>query len=168
MTQMADELSSEEMLEERLSQLHQEEDQKRMLFDRTIGGENVPRPSVQFIEDCVGPLKSDAELHVEAQRDVERMRQQMLDEAMQLAVVEQSMREHATRLDEMQSLEGAIDRVEDSPTLRDAFGNADHNERDDLYERLADREHAQKQNTQELGAEEQHSQGPAEDHGPEE
>ena len=168
MTQMSDERSSEAMLEERLLELQEEEDHKRMLYDRTIGGENAPRPSIQFIQDCVGPLKSDEELHAEAQRDVERMRQQMIDEAMQREIVEQSMREHAARMAEMQSLEGAIDRVENSPTLRDAFEKADQNERDDLYERLADHEHAQRQNAQELGAEEQQNQGNVEDHGPEE
>lgn len=166
--QISDERPSEEMLEERLSQLQEEEDYKQMLYDRTIGGENAPRPSIQFIQDCVGPPKSDDELHAEAQRDVERMRQQMIDEAMQREIVEQSMREHAARIAEMQSLEGAIDRVEESSTLRDAFENADQNERDDLYERLADHEHAQRQNTQELGAEEQQSEGPSEDDGPEE
>lgn len=168
MKQMSDERSSEEMLEERLLQLQEEENHKRMLHDRTIGGENVPRPSIQFIQDCVGTLKSDAELRAEAQRDVERMGQQMIDEAMQRKMVEQSMREHAARVAEMQSLKGAIDRVEDSPILRDAFEKVDQNERDDLYERLADHEHAQRQNIRELSAEEQQNQENVEDHGPEE
>ncbi len=168
MTQMADELSAEEMLEERLSQLQEEEAHKRMLYDRTVGGENVPRPSRQFIQDCVGPLKSDEELHAKAQVDIERMRQQMIDEAMQRAMVEQSMREHAARVEAIQSLESAIDRVEDSPSLQDAFAKAGQDERDDLYERLADHEHLQKQNTQDLSAEQHQSEGPSEEYGPEE
>lgn len=165
---MSDEQSSEKMLEKRLSQLQEEENHKRMLYNRTIGGENVPRPSIQFIQDCVGSLKSEAELRAEAQRDVERMRQQMIDEAMQRKMVEQSMREHAARVAKMQSLKGAIDRVEDSPTLRGAFEKVDQNERDCLYGRLTDHEHAQRQNMQELGAEKQQNQRNVEDYGPEE
>lgn len=47
-------------------QLASAEAEKRMLYDRTIGGPIAPRPSERFIRENVGKLKSQAQIDKEA------------------------------------------------------------------------------------------------------
>jgi hypothetical protein len=47
-------------------QLASAEAEKRVLYDRTIGGPIAPRPSEQFIREIIGKLKSQAQIDKEA------------------------------------------------------------------------------------------------------
>lgn len=54
------------LIEKGRRQLASAEAEKRMLYDRTIGGPIAPRPSERFIRENVGKLKSQAQIDKEA------------------------------------------------------------------------------------------------------
>jgi hypothetical protein len=89
----------ERRVQVKLLHLHAEEDEKRRLHDRAIGGENVPRPSREFIERCVGPLRSDDELQKLARDLVERDQRQAWAEARRKEEVQRSLRERSRQIE---------------------------------------------------------------------
>lgn len=91
---MSDKPYREQRIADHLAMLREEEREKAMLYDRTIGGELVPRPSKEFIENCIGPMKSDEALDREARAAVDREDRQRWIENERREAVEQSMREH--------------------------------------------------------------------------
>ncbi len=90
---MNDEVDRQQRLADHLIRLRAQEAEKRMLHDRTIGGEMVPRPSPEFIEECTGPLKSDVQLQQEAQQAVEREQRQTAIDQQNRQAVEQSLQD---------------------------------------------------------------------------
>lgn len=73
-------------IEDEVQRLREEEEYKRFLYDKTIGGSNVPRPTDEYIEKCVGPLKSEQDIMREAEEIVRKQ-----DEAEQLALKRQDV-----------------------------------------------------------------------------
>lgn len=59
-------------LEAASHQVREEEAHKRMLYDKTIGGPMVPRPSDEFIRQNVGELRNEKQIEQEAARRVAR------------------------------------------------------------------------------------------------
>lgn len=55
-----------------MRQVREEEAEKRMLFDKSIGGQMVPRPSDDFIRQNVGDLRNEKQIEQEAARRVAR------------------------------------------------------------------------------------------------
>lgn len=55
-----------------LSQVRDEEAHKRMLYDKSIGGDRVLRPSDEFIRQNVGELRNEKQIEREAARRVAR------------------------------------------------------------------------------------------------
>jgi len=70
-----------ERMKAQLARLRKDEEYKAFLHDRTIGGESVLRPTPDFIEECVGPMKSDEELRQEATAAAEHEQKQALQAA---------------------------------------------------------------------------------------
>lgn len=70
--------------------LEKEEAHKRMLYDRTIGGPMVPRPSEDFIRQNVGDLKSPAQIQKEAEANVDKQMRQERAEAREREALEKS------------------------------------------------------------------------------
>ena len=85
-----------------LERLRKEEAHKKLLYDRNIGGQNVPRPSRSFVEQSVGPLKSDEQIRREAREQAMRTQRAAEIEAERRAEVERSMREHQSRIEKQQ------------------------------------------------------------------
>jgi hypothetical protein len=88
----------------RLSELHAEERHKEMLHDRTIGDQNALRPSKDFIERCVGPMRSDDELRKLARESVEVQQRQERLEAERKAEVEKSLRAQKRQIERRKNL----------------------------------------------------------------
>lgn len=99
----------EQRANEFLEKLQEQEREKEMLYDRSIGGELAPRPTVQFIEDCVGPMKSQETLHEEAREAAAKEIERSRIEAIRKAEIEQSLREHSQRVENQKSLDQDID-----------------------------------------------------------
>lgn len=77
-----------------VARLQGEEAHKRMLYDRTIGGPMVPRPTEQFIRDNAGPLKNENQIRDEAGKRVDAQRDQERQIAQNRAEVDRSLRQH--------------------------------------------------------------------------
>lgn len=77
-----------------LEQLQERENEKAFLYDKTIGGHRAPRPSADYIEKCVGPLKSADELELEAHEAAINEREEMRRATLRRQEVEQSMRKN--------------------------------------------------------------------------
>ncbi len=113
--------------------LQDEEAHKRMLYDRTIGGSLVPRPSEEFIRQNVGELKSEKQIGDEAGRRVDtEMAKEAADEQRR-AEVERSIREHNRSVEKErhptgQSREGGHSSNRDK--LREAHGHKVESGRD--------------------------------------
>jgi len=108
--------------------LKKEEENKRFLYDKSIGG-NAPRPSDQFIQQHVGPLKSHAELQKEARGQAERQQIAQREQARREAEFEQSVREHNRRLEQKQEQEAAA-RADRQRQNADRFRQAREQARD--------------------------------------
>lgn len=54
------------------NQVREEEAHKRMLYDKSIGGDRVLRPSDEFIRQNVGELRNEKQIEQEAARRVAR------------------------------------------------------------------------------------------------
>lgn len=93
----------EKLVQAELTRLEEQESHKRMLYDRSIGGENAPRPSREFIEKNAGPLKSKEALTLEARANIDARREQEQRELEQRQAVEQSMRERHREAQEHQA-----------------------------------------------------------------
>lgn len=85
-----------------VTRLQEKETEKRFLYDRTVGGENVPRPTPKYIEKCVGPLKSDAQIRQEAQIAVEKQQLAERLAAQRQRDVQQSMEQRQNQAQEQQ------------------------------------------------------------------
>lgn len=59
-------------LDAAMRQVREEEADKRMLYDKSIGGPMVPRPSDEFIRQNVGELRNEKQIEQEAARRVAR------------------------------------------------------------------------------------------------
>lgn len=126
--QMSQDEELEKVVQAELEELRKQEAEKRFLYDRSVGGDNVLRPPHEFIEHSqrAGPLKSDKELYEEARHRAEKQIQAREAKSRRRAEVEQSIREHNRRLDE-------IKRQQISGTLadkrrREALGRSSNNE----------------------------------------
>ena len=101
---MCDNLDFETRAAKYLEELREKESEKRMLYDREIGGDLAPRPSLDFIEKCIGPMKSEEALHEEAHNtaatEITRSRSEMLRKA----EVEQSFRDQNRQIQDQQDL----------------------------------------------------------------
>lgn len=85
-----------------VTRLQEKEAEKRFLYDRTVGGENVPRPTPECIEKCVGPLKSEAQIRQEAQIAVEKQQLAERLAAQRQRDVQQSMEQRQNQAQEQQ------------------------------------------------------------------
>lgn len=77
-----------------VARLQGEEVHKRMLYDRTIGGPMVPRPTEQFIRDNAGPLKNENQIRDEAGKRVDGQLEQERQIDQNRADLERSLRQH--------------------------------------------------------------------------
>lgn len=59
-------------LDAAMRQVREEEAEKRMLYDKSIGGPMVPRPSDEFIRQNAGELRNEKQIELEAARRVAR------------------------------------------------------------------------------------------------
>jgi hypothetical protein len=72
MTDYSDKKS--EYIEQELTKIREQEAEKKLLYDRSIGSKNnepTLKPSDEFIEKHVGKLKSEKEVQAEAQKKVD-------------------------------------------------------------------------------------------------
>lgn len=94
---MSGDKTFESRMEAELLRLRAKEAEKKMLHDRTIGGDNVPRPSRDFIEHHTGPLRSEQELQQEARQTIERQQQEEQAAELRRSKFLKSVRENSRR-----------------------------------------------------------------------
>jgi len=82
-----------------IARINAEEAHKRMLYDRTIGGPRAPRPSVEFIRQSVGDLKTEAEMEREARETVEKQERREAIEREDRAAFERSVEAHKASIE---------------------------------------------------------------------
>lgn len=90
----------EKCVQAELELLRAEEEEKRMLHDRTIGGTHAPRPSAAFIDKCLGALRPEAELQELARERAEKQQRLARTEALRVQEVERSIKDHNRRIEE--------------------------------------------------------------------
>ena len=86
---------------EELKQLEKREAEKRFLYSKNPGGgldAPAPRPSDDFIQKCVGPLKSQAELRTEAKANIAKQERAEKQERERAYEVRRSMAQHQKRI----------------------------------------------------------------------
>lgn len=115
--------------------LQKQEDHKKMLYDRTIGGENVPRPSPDFIKQHVGPVKSDAQIQKEAEENAKKQINQDRQEAERKRQVEESIHQHNERIaQQQQAQQQEAQRQAEQQRYADMFRQAASRSRDKGHE----------------------------------
>lgn len=90
---MVKETETDKRLAAEISNLKQKEEEKKFLYDKSIGGPNVPRPSDRYIEASIGPLKNDEQIRREAENAIQKQNIAAKQEAVRQAAVNRSMRE---------------------------------------------------------------------------
>ncbi len=113
---MTKETEFEKQLAAEISHIQKKEADKRFLYDKTIGGPNVPRPSDKYIKACVGPLKNDTQIRKEAAENIRRQKEAEEREAQRQEAVARSIQEHNERI-------GKFKKSMDSARSRDLGRN---------------------------------------------
>lgn len=80
-------------------QVNSREQEKRLLHDRTIGGENVPRPSQDFIDRNAGKPLGEKELGKEVERQTQKELRQELIAQDRATEFQKSVEQHNASLD---------------------------------------------------------------------
>lgn len=102
---MNDDPELDKLVAQERVKLEEEERQKRILYDRNIGGANVPRPSPDFIERNVGPLRSPKELEREAQERAQKILAQQERDQIRRAEAERSLDRHNQSIEKRRAVE---------------------------------------------------------------
>jgi hypothetical protein len=97
-------MTADDELEKRvaaqLERLREKEAEKKMLYDKSIGGPQALRPSDAFIERNVGRLKTEEQLRQEArQKALKELKTERVDRERR-AAAEKSLRAHTRRIEE--------------------------------------------------------------------
>lgn len=125
--QVPSELDREQKLANAVEKVRQEEAHKRMLYDKSIGGPMVPRPSDEFVRQNVGELQSEKQIQQTAADRVaadERVERARIEDTRK---IERSIEQHNSRLSHQSNREALRnnDRGEgrDAGSMRDRLRN---------------------------------------------